>query len=213
MKDVFLLVFLIISQFCSAQIRVRNADVYEGDSNILFRDVINHITIDGIEDFTQYRVIIEGGMLRIVGENKVLVSNLNNDRATISVLNVSNGKEVYSAKFIVQDAGEPLVYLEEEHDETFSNKQTINRSRLEVKLPNPNYGGSYEVAHFEIGLIDSLGNLVMAPTFISGKYLGKSIYEQINSLPTGGRIYFSQVILTYANGGYRKYKDFVLQKK
>ncbi len=215
MKLIIVLSFLIITKFGTAQIRVTNTDLASTDSQILFRDLKNHITIEGVKDFTQHAVTIDGGMLSLNGSNKILVSNLSKDEVKITVAKRGTNytRKIHTARFKAQEAGEPAVVLEEEYDDSLSNGQILNRTSLIVKLPNHNYGGDYQVAHFEISLIDSVGKLVLSPTFVSGKFLGKYLYDKVNSLPPGGKIYFTQVVLSYSDGGYKKYKDFTLLRK
>ena len=209
------IVFLFLAKVSIAQIRVKNIDVLNSDSAIVFRDVINHFKVEGIKDFTRHQVAIDGGMLSLVGANELLIRDIKSDKVTIHVFALTGKakKEVYNCVFQVQDAGEPSVQLKEEYDQTFSNGQTINQTSLQVVMSNQNYGGNWEVAHFEISLQDPAGNIVLSPTFVSGKYLGKTIYDKVEALPSGGKILFSQVILTYNGGGYHKYKDFALRKK
>lgn len=215
MRHSICIVFLFLAKASIGQIRVKNTDVVNSDSAIVFRDVINHVKVEGIKDFTHHQVAIEGGMLSLAGGNELLVIGIKSDTVTFHVFTVAGKtkKEVYSAVFRAQNAGEPSVQLKEEYDQTFSNGQTVNRTSLEVVMSNSNYGGNWEVAHFEISLQDPTGNIVLPPTFVSGKYLGKTIYDRVEALPSGGKILFSQVILTYAGAGYHKYKDFALRKK
>ena len=210
-----LLIILLSGKFCFAQINVKNTDLLDPDSSVLFKDMVNHITIEGIKDFTQHQVTIEGGLLTYIGGNTALVTGLSGDKATVIVYRKikNNRKEIHSAQFKVQDAGIPVVELVEKKDKSFSNGQIINETSLVVKMSNKNYDGDVAVAHFEMSLVDSSGNIIMPSTFISGKYLHKSNYDKILSLASGGKIYFTQVILTYPNGGYMKYKDFAVQKK
>ena len=118
-----------------------------------------------------------------------------------------------TTKFLVQDAGKPVLTLVEHYDDTLTSGQIINKTRLAVKLPNPNYTGDYRVAHFEISLQDPSGRVILDPTFVSGNIPGKTIYEKIDKLEPDSKILFTQVILTYPDGGYHKYKEIVLQKK
>jgi hypothetical protein len=215
MRHFIFIVFLFLAKFSIGQIRVNNTDVKNADSAIIFSDVINHFRVEGIKDFRNHQVTIEGGMLSLVGANEFLVRDVKKDKVTIHVFALAGKtkKEVYNGVFQVQDAGEPSVQLKEEYDQTYSNGQTLNRTHLEVVMSNPNYSGNWEVAHFEISLQDPAGNIVLPPTFVSGKYLGKTIYDKVEALTSGGKILFSQVILTYTDGGYHKYRDFVLRKK
>jgi hypothetical protein len=207
------LLVLTLSSF--AQTKILNTDLTESDSPIIFKDVINHISVEGIKVSPYYIFTIQGAMLSLRGSNKFVVSHVSRDSVTINVFKAEKSKQIkiYSKLFRAQTAGAPSVVLDEEYDDSSSNGQILNQTRLEVKIPNPNYDGDYQVAHFEISLKDAAGNIVLPPTFISGKYLGKVIYDKIVSLPSGGKILFTQIILTYSDGGYMQYKDFVLEIK
>jgi hypothetical protein len=215
MKLGILLASLILMQSAFAQVRILNTDLTETDSPIIFRDVMNHISVEGIKVSPYYLFTIQGAMLSLRGTNKFVVSHVSRDSVRINVFKAEKTKQVKigSKVFRVQIAGEPSVVLDEEYDDSVSNGQILNQSRLEVKLPNPNYSGDYQVAHFEISLKDPAGNAVLPLTFVSGKYLGKAIYDKITSLPSGSKINFTHVILTYSDGGYMQYKDFVLERK
>ena len=212
MKIILLIAFLSFSNIGFCQLRIVNVDNIDNGSNILFKDLINHVSIEGMTDFRHHIVTVKGGASTLIGGNNMLVKNLLGNTATITVSGFSKTgkKETTSTIFTIETAGEPSVELKEENDESFSNGQVLNRSRLEVTLPNSNYNGNYEVAHFEISLSDSLGNSILPLTFVSEKYLGKDINDKILSLSKGGKILFTHVILTYKDGGYKEYKDFSL---
>ncbi|MDB5252964.1 MAG: hypothetical protein JWP27_2133 [Flaviaesturariibacter sp.] len=211
--------FILTLLFCLSsfgQIRIQNVDLKNRDSSILFRDMVNHIELSGLPDPAKVGIWIQGGMVSYIGKGKYLAMRLTGEEAVISLFaqKKSGAKTVLtSRRFFVQTAGEPSVTLDEEFTDTVSNGQELNRTRLEVKLPNPNYGGQYQVAHFEICLIDPMKNIVLPPTFISGEYLGKEIDDKIQALPVDGIIRFTQVVLTYPDGGFHKYKDFSLRRK
>lgn len=214
MRITLLFLSFLFSVAAYSQIRVRNMDLANPDSAILFRDLRNHIEISGIKDMTQYQISWVGAYMTYIGERKLLVSNISKDTVTIKVNYMGKGKSVlvYTRKFLVQDAGSPTVVLNEKENETFSNGQIWNGTTLEVQVPNANYGGGWTVAHFEISLYDPSGRQLLPPTFVSGKFLGRELYDQVRSLPAGSAIRFTQVILTYADGGYQQYKDFVLKR-
>jgi hypothetical protein len=206
--------FLFLAKLGLCQVDIKNTDLLHDDSAIVFRDVINHFKIEGIKDFKHHQVVIDGGMLSLIGENRFLVTSVKSNEVKIHVfLSGKTSKEICTRVFHVEDAGEPTVQLQEKYDQTLSNGQVINQTSLEVSFVNPNYTGIWQVAHFEISLRDPAGNRVLSPSFVSGKYLGKVIYDKINELQRGGTILFSQVILTYPDGGYHQYKDFSLRKK
>lgn len=215
MRLTFLFISFLFSVAAYSQIRIRNTDLQNPDSAILFRDLENHIEITGIKDMAQYQVSWVGAYMTFIGQRKLLVNNISRDTVTVKVNYMGKGKTVlvYTRKFLVQDAGSPTVVLDEKENETFSNGQILNRTSLEVKLPNANYGGDWSVAHFEISLFDPAGRQLLPPTFVSGKFLGRELYDQVRSLPAGSVIKFTQVILTYANGVYQQYKEFVLKWK
>lgn len=214
MRITLLFLSFLFSVAAYSQIRVRNIDLANPDSAILFRDLRNHIEISGIKDMTQYQISWVGAYMTYIGQRELLVSNISKDTVTVKVNYMGKGKSVlvYTRKFLVQDAGSPTVVLNEKENETFSNGQIWNGTTLEVQLPNANYGGDWTVAHFEISLYDPAGRQLMPPTFVSGKFLGRELYDQVRSLPAGSPIRFTQVILTYADGGYQQYKDFELER-
>lgn len=215
MRATFTLLFLALTLISPGQFKARNVDASSGDSSVIFRDIINHITIEGIKDLSRYGVSMDGAVFTYLGFNRFLIKKVISDTVKINVFRgaLKKQKIVYSQKFIVEEAGVPSVILKEESDETFSSGQIFNRTRLQVRIPNPHYTGECKVAHFEISVRDSQDKLVMPVTFISGNYLGKSIYNKINSLTSGAKMYFTQVILTYPDGDYEKYEDFILEKK
>jgi len=197
-----------------SQISIKNTDVLN-DSAIVFRDVINHFTVEGVKNFIDYHVTIHGGMISLIGGNKFIARDFKANEIKIQIYSPSGkpSKKIYTRLFRVEEAGHPSVQLMEEPDKIFSNGDTVNQTRLEVFLSNPNYKGDWEVAHFEISLRDSSGTTVLPTTFVSGKYLGKPIYDKIIALSAGSKILFTQVILSYPYGGYRKYDDFTLTRK
>lgn len=215
MRVILVLVFFLFSAAADSQIRVRNTDLKNLDSSILFRDLKNHIEVTGIKDMSQYLVFWHGAYVAYIGDRKQLVTSISKDTVTLKVNFMGKGKSVvvYSRKFLVQDAGSPTVVLNEKENDTISNGQILNRTSLEVKVPNANYGGDLNVAHFEISLYDATGREILPPIFVSGKYLSREIYDQVKSLPGGSSIKFTQVVLTYTDGGYQQYKDFVLKRK
>lgn len=214
MRITLLFLYFLFSVPAYSQIRVRNMDLKNPDSAILFRDLRNHIEISSIKDMTQYQISWVGAFMTYIGQRELLVSNISKDTVTVNVNYMGKGKSVlvYTRKFLVQDAGSPTVVLNEKENETFSNGQIWNGTTLEVQVPNANYGGDWTVAHFEISLYDPAGRQLLPPTFVSGKFLGRELYDQVRSLPAGSDIKFTQVILTYADGGYQQYSDFVLER-
>lgn len=214
MRVILVLVSFLFSVAADSQIRVRNMDLKNPDSAVLFRDLMNNIEISGIKNMSQYLVYWDGAYIAYTGERKQLVTRISKDTVTVKVNYMGKGKSVlvYTRKFLVQDAGSPTVVLDEKQNDTLSNGQIWNGTSLEVKVPNANYGGNWGVAHFEISMYDSTGREILPPTFVSGKYLGREKYDQVKSLPGGSSIRFTQVVLTYTNGGYQQYKDFVLKR-
>ena len=201
--------------FCASwsQVNIYNEDLVSKDSSLLFKDLINHISIDGSRQMKAIELSAEGALVSYVGPGKYLVHDVEADRVKLSVLKIENEKSqvIFSKEFIVQKSGKPVVSLVREEDVILSNGEPANHSYLKITVPNGNYRGSWEVAHFEMTLVKSDGSILMPATFISGRYPGKIITDQIKLLGKGGKIVIEQVVLKYKDGPYQKYGSFTVQ--
>ena len=213
MKQLFSALCLLVSSFSWSQVNIINEDLVSKDSSVLFKDINNHIGIEGTRGMKAIELSAEGALVSYVAPGKYLVHDVEADKVKLIVLKIENEKSqvIFSREFFVQKSGKPTVSLNSEEDVSLSNGQVANHTHLKVTVPNNNYRGSWEVAHFEITLKKSDGSTAMPATFISGKFLGKEITDQIKLLGKGGRIIFDQVILKYKDGPFQKYGSFSVE--
>jgi hypothetical protein len=216
MRYAFILFFLAIKFVCQGQFKAINMDASLDDSPIIFRDFKNHILFRGLKDFSRYGVSVEGASLTSPQYNNVVsVTDIKRDTVTIHLFKSISGKPkiIYSRKFIAQNIDKPKVVLKEDSAVQPSGSRPFYFDRLEVEYLNPNYTGECKVAHFEISIEDSKGELIVPPTFISGNYINPPVSNKIALLTAGSKVHFSQVIIKYSGEEYIKYEDFVLEKE
>ena len=197
--------------FCSGQVILENTDLKNNDSAIIFKSVANHFELVG-DNVPELNVIqIKGGKMFRKSYNSFVVDYIESDTVQIEVSEmIGDDKKILISKvFKSVNIGEPSVELIFTKDTTYSNGQIINWSRLVVKFDNQNYTGSWEVAHFELSIFDSNGSVIKVPTFQSGKYLSKKNTDIFFPLNRGSKIIFSNIVLKYPDGEYRKYPDLI----
>jgi hypothetical protein len=196
--------------FCSlsqAQVKIINEDQVSRDSSVLFKEIKNHIWIEGSRQMKEIALSAEGALVSYVAPGKYLVYDVEADKVKLNVVKIENDKsEVISTReFRVEKVGKPGVSFQREEDRTLSNGQTVNYSHLELTVPNRRYSSSWEVVHFEISIFKKDGSVAMPATFVSGKYPGKEIMDKIRQIGKGGKILFEQVVIKYKDGPYEKY--------
>jgi hypothetical protein len=179
------------------------------DSSILFSDVTNHVSIVGVKDLFNLSFHADGAMLTWIGAGRYLLSDIKSNRVKLTISFGSNHKtdSLYAKEFTVEKAGIPSVSFVKEREVRYPDGQLMNDTRLAVKLPNPNYKGPYEVAHFEISVFKDDGSVFIPATFISGNKPGKTMIDQVKLLKSG-KINFDQIVLHYDDGPYQKYNSF-----
>ena len=189
------------------QVKIINEDQVSRDSSVLFKEIKNHIWIEGSRQMKEIALSAEGALVSYVGPGKYLVYDVEADVVKLSVLKIENEKSqvINTREFRVEKVGKPLVSFLKEEDRTLSNGQTLNYSHLEVSLPNKKFSSSWEVVHFEISLVKKDGSVAMPSTFVSGKYPGKEIMDKVQQLGKGGKMVFEQVVIKYKDGPYEKY--------
>jgi hypothetical protein len=205
-----LFLFVLTFLFCiasQAQVKIINEDQVSRDSSILFKEIKNHIWIEGSRQMKEIALSAEGAMVSYVGPGKYLVYDVEADRVKLNVLKIENDKsEVISTReFRVEKVGKPAVSFQKEEDRTLSNGQTVNYSHLELTVPNRRYSSSWEVVHFEISVFKKDGTIAVPATFVSGKYPGKELIDKIAQTGKGGKMVFEHVVIKYKDGPYEKY--------
>ena len=78
--------------FCASwsQVNIYNEDLVSKDSSLLFKDLINHISIDGSRQMKAIELSAEGALVSYVGPGKYLVHDVEADRVKLSVLKIEN---------------------------------------------------------------------------------------------------------------------------
>jgi hypothetical protein len=198
---------LLLCTASQSQVKIINEDQVSRDSFVLFKDIKNHIWIEGSRQMKEIALSAEGALVSYVGPGRYTVHDIEADKVKLNVIRIENGKsEIISTReFIVEKLGKPAVSFEKEEDRTLSNGQTVNYSHLELKVPNRRYSSSWEVVHFEITVFRKDGTVAIPANFISGKYPGKEMMDRIKEVGKGGRIVFDQVVIKYKDGPYEKY--------
>lgn len=214
MKFCFVVSFLVFMTAISQaqQLDLVNEDVLYPDSLVLFNGPINHFRLTGEDDLHSYGLSIKNGIVTYTGNGTFLVRNLSNQPVQISVFRQEDGTDrqqiLFTRIYQVQDIGTASVQLIREDDETLSNRQVMNRTRLEVVFPNKNYNGPSEIAHFELTAIQADSHKLFDQLFVSGKFLGTSLTNALKKMRKGGRLQFTQVILYTKDDHYEKLADF-----
>ena len=75
-----------------SQVRIINEDQVSRDSSVLFKEIKNHIWIEGSRQMKEIALSAEGAMVSYVAPGKYLVHDVEADKVKLIVLKIENEK-------------------------------------------------------------------------------------------------------------------------
>jgi hypothetical protein len=119
----FLSILTLLSCFIArSQVKIINEDQLARDSSVLFKEIKNHIWIEGSRQMKEIELSAEGALVSYVSPGKYLVHDVEADRVRLTVLKIENGKSqaIEMREFRVEKVGKPSVSFVREEDRTIS---------------------------------------------------------------------------------------------
>jgi len=181
-----------------AQLDIKNNSVTKSDLDVLYKGIVNNITISGLDHDTSLKLTsATGQVLQFKKDNVPNSFFVKADYANIDTLKVYQADTLLLTKiYEVKSIGNPVPQIGRIKDNSVTIQEILKDPTINVIIPDCYYDHGFRVIRFKTSLLRATGDTIKTFGLTHSNQLTKGQIKIINGLKAGDKIEFTEITAT-----------------